>query len=63
MREDIYKHFDKVEVYEPDYDHISKWISLPRKVVYINQAAMADAKIIRIGWDADDELFQLPFEN
>ena len=45
------KHFDVVEVYEPDYAHIRKWIYMARKVIYINQAADADAKVIRVDWD------------
>lgn len=59
---DKYKHFDVVEVYEPEYEHVRKWISLPRKTIYINRAATRDAKIIRIGWSKNDNLFALPFE-
>ena len=57
-----YKDFDVVRVYEPDYAHIRKWISLPRKVVYLNLAAPPGARIIRISWDDDDDLLALPFD-
>lgn len=59
---DNFRHFDVVEVYEPDYAHIRKWISLPRKVIYINQAAHPDAKVIRVGWSLSDNKFSLPFD-
>lgn len=45
------KNFDVVEVYEPAFAHIRKWIYMARKVIYINQAAEPDAKIIRVDWD------------
>ena len=45
------KHFDVVEVYAPEYSHIRKWVYMARKVIYVNQAADANAKVIRVGWD------------
>ena len=58
-----YSNFDRVHVYEPDHAHIRRFISMPRKVVFINDAAPADAKVLRVGWAADDDLFRLPFED
>ena len=60
---DDYRNFDVVHVYEPDHAHIRRFISMPRKVVFINDAAPADAKVLRVGWTEDDDLFRLPFED
>jgi hypothetical protein len=57
------KHFDVVEVYEPAFEHIRKWVLLPYKVIYVNKAALPDAKVIRVGWSRSDGMFNLPFEN
>jgi hypothetical protein len=46
-----FRNFDIVDVYEPDYPHIRRWISMPRKVIYINRAASPDSKVIRVNWD------------
>ena len=46
-----YKGFDIVDVYEPDYPHIRRRVSIPRKVIYINRAASPDSKVIRVNWD------------
>ena len=56
------KHFDVVDVYEPDHADIRKFISLPRKTIFINRAAPPDAKIIQVGWNIRDALQRLPFE-
>ena len=58
-----FKGLDVVDVYEPCYSHIRRWVSIPRKVIYIKRAANPDAKIIRIGWSGDDNMFTLPFED
>jgi hypothetical protein len=46
-----FRNFDIVDVYEPEYPHIRRWISMPRKVIYINRAASPDSKVIRVNWD------------
>lgn len=56
------KHFDVVEVYEPDHSDVRKFISLPRKIIFVNRAAPPDAKVIRVGW-ADDDLYRMPLDN
>lgn len=45
------KNFDVVEVYEPNYAHIRKWVYMARKVIYINRASDPDAKVICVDWD------------
>lgn len=60
-RNDI-KHFDIVQVYEPDHADVRKFISMPRKTIFINRAAPTDAKVIRVGWSVCDDLRRLPFD-
>lgn len=56
----IFKHFDVVDVYEPEHADVRKFISLPRKIIFINRAASLDAKVIRVGWEACDTLRKMP---
>lgn len=60
--DNLIKHFDVVEVYEPDHADVRKFISMPRKIIFINRAAPPDAKVIRVGWTIQDALQRLPFE-
>lgn len=58
-----YKNFYKVDVYEERLPHIRLWVMLPRKTIFINRAAERDANIVRVGWDANDDLLRLPSED
>lgn len=60
---DEYRNFDRIHVYEPDHAHVRIFVSLPRKAVFINDAAPPDARVVRVGWTVDDNLFRLPFED
>lgn len=60
--DNLIRHFDIVEIYEPDHSEVRKFISLPRKIIFINRAASPDAKVIRVGWSICDDLQRLPFE-
>lgn len=56
----IIKHFDVVDVYEPDHADVRKFISMPRKTIFINRAASPDARVIRVGWSVCDTLQKMP---
>lgn len=56
------RHFDVVQIYEPDHADVRKFISMPRKTIFINAAASPTAKVLRVGWTRDDDLLRLPFE-
>lgn len=58
----VYRYFDVVEIYRPDLEDVRKFVSLPRKTIFINKAAPRDANVLRIGWTEDDALFGLPFD-
>ena len=58
----LIRHFDTVEIYEPDHSEVRKFISMPRKTIFINRAAAPNARVIRIGWSVCDTLQRMPFE-
>lgn len=55
-----FRNFDVVEIYEPDHADVRKFISLPRKTIFINRAAPSNAKVIRVGWSICDTLQNMP---
>ena len=57
-----FHNFDVVEIYEPDRADVRKFISMPRKTIFINRAAPTDARVIRVGWSVCDDLRRLPFD-
>lgn len=57
------RNFDTVHIYEPDHADVRKFISMPRKTIFINVAASPQARVVRVSWTADDDLFRLPFED
>ena len=57
-----FHNFDVVEIYEPDHADVRKFISMPRKTIFINRAAPTDARVIRVGWSVCDDLRRLPFD-
>lgn len=58
-RNDI-KYFDVVQVYEPYHEDVRKFISVPRKTIFVNMAASPAARVIRVGWDICDTLQKMP---
>ena len=55
------RNFDVVEVYEPNHADVRKFVSLPRKTIFLNRAAPAGAKVVRVGWSVCDDLQRMPF--
>lgn len=50
--------FDRVYIDAREFPQVRKFISIPRRTIYINTKAHADAKVIKLSFD-DRDLFKV----